>query len=89
MRRAFEISKQVRCMSDADGAVLLDLKGGKYFSLNPLGALVWQLLEQRADRKSIEQEIVDTFDVPAATAAQDLDRFLGDLQQKGLVRDQA
>lgn len=83
------VSKHVRCMSDDDGAVLLELTGGKYFSLNPLGAKIWRLLEQRRDRDQIEQEIVETFDVSSTTVAQDLDRFLGDLQQKGLVRVQA
>jgi coenzyme PQQ synthesis protein D (PqqD) len=89
MRQAIVVSKQVRCISDDDGAVLLDLKGGKYFSLNSLGAKIWRLLEQRWTRAQIEQEIVENFDVSSMTAAQDLERFLRDLQQKGFVSVQA
>jgi hypothetical protein len=42
---AVRIGAHVRSVIDSDGAVILDLKHGRYFSLNSTGVAVWRRLE--------------------------------------------
>ena len=75
----------VRAMSEAEGAVLLDLREGRYFSINPVGTAIWQQLEQGAERQTILDHLAAQFDAPADRLEKDLDGFVGMLDQKGLI----
>ncbi|OOY05782.1 PqqD family protein [Thioclava sp. F28-4] len=68
-----------------DGVAILDLNSNAYFSLDSIGAIVWNLL---GDEKSVE-EIIDTisgaYSVPRDTVAEDVSVLLTDLHENGLV----
>lgn len=65
--------------------VLLDLESGCYFSLNTVGAFVWQQLERGETPAVIAERIAAEYEVSAAQAAADLDALLTDLVGHGLV----
>lgn len=46
------------------------------YSLNPLGAFIWENLDQPATRETLESVILNEFDVTAEVARKDLDNFL-------------
>jgi hypothetical protein len=70
----------------ADEAVLLNLATGRYFSLDPVGARIWELLEAHGRLAEVLSGILEEFDVDEATARNDLLELAGKLRGEGLVR---
>lgn len=72
---------------EVDGeAVLLSLDEGCYYGLDELGTRIWKLLDQDLDNEQVVATIVEEYDVAPDQARRDLDRFLGDLEQSGLIQ---
>jgi hypothetical protein len=70
----------------ADELVVLDLQNSSYLSVNSTGALVWSLLEAGTTRDALVESILAEFDTDHATAQKDVDRFLGELSERGLLK---
>jgi len=71
---------------DLDGEmVLLDLRSGVYFSLDAVGARIWQLLQQPASLDRVRDALVDEYEVSALRCAVDLLAFVAVLRDKELV----
>jgi len=68
-----------------DDAVILDLKAGLYFSLDNVGALVWQLVQQPKSVRELREAILETFDVEPQVCERDLLALLHDLAGRNLV----
>jgi hypothetical protein len=82
---AVRIREHVRSVIDQDGAVLLDLKHGKYFGLSPVGAEIWLKLETGLTLPEIEAHLCRTYDAPAETLRRDLTVFVEHLRQAQLI----
>jgi hypothetical protein len=80
-----KITKNVRAMVSGEGAVIRNLRSGASFSLNPLGAKVWQLLQQGCSAEKIVEQISVDFKAPRETVASDVASFLEQLRKQGLV----
>jgi hypothetical protein len=88
----FAVTEHVRAVGGQEGAVLLDLRSGKYFALNGIGGLVWQgiergeplaaLLSRLEGLEGLEGET----GTPAGRLRADADAFLSQLLRKGLIR---
>lgn len=84
---SLEVQPHVRSMLDPKGAVLLDLKGGRYFSLNSLGARIWSKAEEGATLGEILEHLQQLHQkVPPEKLQQDAIDFLRSMSQKGLIR---
>jgi len=82
----FKIAENV-LFQELDGeAVLLSLDEGCYFGLDELGTRIWKLIEDNLDESQVVEKIVEEYDVEPDQARQDLDKFLGDLEESGLIR---
>jgi len=68
-----------------DDAVILDLKAGLYFSLDNVGALVWQLVQQPKSVRELREAILETFDVEPQVCERDLLALLHELAGRNLV----
>ena len=68
-----------------DDTVILDLKAGLYFSLNNVGAMIWQLIQQPKSVKEIREAILANFDVEREVADRDLLALLRELATRNLV----
>jgi Coenzyme PQQ synthesis protein D (PqqD) len=68
-----------------DDIIILDLKAGLYFSLDNVGATVWQLIQQPRTVQEIRQAVLDTFDVDAEVCERDLGALLEDLAARNLI----
>ena len=75
---------QVSCELEGE-AVILSLRSGVYYGLNPVGATVWKLLEHPRTVAELRDAIVAEFEVDAARARADLVHLLDDLAANGLV----
>jgi len=78
------IKDQVSC--DLQGeAVILNFDSGVYYSLNRVGAYIWNLIQQPRPVKDILGMILDEYDVGADRCELDLIGLLKDLQGAGLI----
>jgi AraC-like DNA-binding protein len=79
----------VRSCYSQDGAVLLDLRHGHYYTLNGVAARVWAVIETSPSGIAAE-DIVDAlethFKAPREELERDAAQCLADLQQAGLAR---
>lgn len=89
MSESVKVPSHVRSMIGADGAVLLDLKAGKYYSLNPVGATIWSKAEEGLSRSEILTHLQATYSVGVDKLQRELDTFVDGLTQKGLLHAEA
>jgi hypothetical protein len=82
LRRNPEIAWQVI----GDEAVVMDLAGARVLGLNPTGALVWSLVEEK-DEEGLVEAVTEQFIVDAETAREDVRTFLDLLRERGLVAE--
>jgi hypothetical protein len=66
-----------------DEIIVLD--GARYLSINAAGAELWPLLTEGTDRDALVARLVEVFEIDAAQAAADVDGFLADLREQGLL----
>ncbi len=85
MTTSIRIRDHVRSVIDADGAVLLDLKQGKYFSLNGTGVEIWRKLESGWTLPEIDAHLTRECAASAATLHDDLVTFVKQLEKAELV----
>ena len=67
-------------------AVLLNLDSGFYYTLNPVGTTVWQLIDGVRTLHDIQEAICDRYDVSKEQAIKDLVSLANDFCKEGLVR---
>lgn len=79
-------SPRVAFQQIGDETVLLDLDTERYFSLDGIGAKVWQWIVEGLGTDQIEARLIDGYDAPAATIRADLAGLLAQLAEAGLVR---
>jgi Coenzyme PQQ synthesis protein D (PqqD) len=66
-------------------AVVLNLKSGVYFGLDPVGTRIWQLFAAHELLSEIAHAIVAEYDVTEDRSAADLLALVTDLERNGLV----
>jgi len=91
MKHRFSLSSRVRI---PDGIlsrnlqgeeVILNLDTGVYWGLDPLGARIWQLLQQQNGPDTIVKTLFDEYDVTEARLRRDIEDLLTRLVENGLV----
>jgi hypothetical protein len=65
-------------------AVVMSLAEGRVLGLNPTGALVWSLLEER-DEDGLVAAVVERFEAEPERARDDVRGFVSSLRERGLV----
>lgn len=66
--------------------VLVDLNTKRYYQLNETGIIVWRCLERGRTTGEMVEEIVGAYDVTPEHAAASVEKLLGILQARKLVR---
>jgi transglutaminase superfamily protein/coenzyme PQQ synthesis protein D (PqqD) len=82
----FEVTEHVRSVGGREGAVLLDLRSGKYLALNDVGGRIWQGIERGEPRAAILARLEAEIEAPAGRVREDADTFLSQLLDRGLIR---
>ena len=78
-------SGQAHCARLGEQVIVADMRSGRYFGLDDVGALVWALIEDRATRGDIVDRVYAEYDVSRDVLERDVDRLLDDLLQRRLV----
>lgn len=68
------------------GAAILDLRNGAYFSLNSVGAFVWDEIAQPRSIAELCAAILNRYDVSEDQCRSDLSKLLSDLNEASLIR---
>ena len=78
---------QVSCDMDEE-AVILNIKDGEYYELNPVAARVWKFIQEPRKMDEIMDMILDEYHVSREELKQDLYELIHDLSAKKLVHIQ-
>jgi len=78
------VSDQVSCTLE-DEAVVLHLGRGVNYGLNPVGATVWNALQQPKTVNELVDLVIGEYAVEAAQCESDLLELLGKLENAGLI----
>jgi coenzyme PQQ synthesis protein D (PqqD) len=71
---------------DLEGeAVLLEMKRGVYFGLDPIGTRIWHLLLEERSLGDVVAMLVAEYEVGETQGAEDILALVGQLQEQGLV----
>ena len=81
IRRAPDVVSRVV----AGEAVIVDLRSGLYYGLDPVGTRAWELVEEAGTYGSIVRAMLEEFDVEGERLEADLDRLFGELSERQLV----
>lgn len=68
-----------------DEAVILSVTSGEYFTLDPVGADLWEQLATPRSFEELVRHLLDTYDVEAERAERDLAKLLRDLLETELL----
>jgi ornithine carbamoyltransferase len=82
--RVVASSEQVSAELEGE-TVILDLAGGVYYGLDPIGTEVWSMLETERSLAELRDRLLERYQVDASTVERDLVELLSDLAARGLV----
>lgn len=75
---------QVSC-DLAGEAAILDLKNGVYYGLDPVGARIWELIQEPMEVSCVVSQLLDEYDVDREECSQDVTTLLCELLQRDLI----
>jgi hypothetical protein len=74
----------LRSIVDHDGAVILDIENDQFFSMNPVGAYIWQRLVNGEGLDQIAKALAEDTGTNISIVLADINEFLADLKSKHL-----
>ncbi len=72
-----------------DETIILQLKNGTYFGLDPVGTRVWQLLNEGLSPAAICVRLGEEFDATPDVLEADVRRFLVELEASEIIAEDA
>jgi hypothetical protein len=72
--------------NQAGEAVILNLENGVYYSVNPDGTCVWNLIQEPRTVADLRDTLLEEFDVEPASLEADLRALLEQLAEHGLIK---
>jgi hypothetical protein len=80
-----EVTKESVHCSVEEEIVILSLKDGVYYGLNPVGAFIWNLIQKPKTIEEIHNAVLLEFDVDEEECMEDLNELMGELLKKSLI----
>ena len=77
-------ANQVSC-DLAGEAAILNLKNSVYYGLDPVGASVWNLIQEPKTFAEIRRVLLGIYEVDSSQLESDLQALLGQLSEQGLI----
>ena len=65
--------------------VILDLRSSTYLTANASGTVLMRQLTEERTMRQLVQALVDAFGIPALRAQADVQAFVGELDERGLL----
>lgn len=80
-----KVARGIRETASQDGAVLLDIEQGLCFSLNGVGAKIWEMVKDRHSLDEITDTLEQEFRLPRTQLLEDVSDFLKRLEEVRLI----
>jgi len=80
-----QLREYVRKTHSQDGAIVLDLRHGRMFTLNLVGSKIFELLEREHTTAQIAAELSREFGIDPDVATHDVREFLDTLEKHRLI----
>jgi hypothetical protein len=74
-----------RELSPTEGGVLLHLESAQYHGVNPVGLLIWELLDGQRTVREVIDAVRDRVQDPPPQLESDVMQFLTDVHERNLV----
>jgi hypothetical protein len=81
----FSVPESIRTRTVEDRLIILNLKGGKYFTLNESGRRIWELVAEAKSFGEIVEAMQAEYDADASTVASDVEQILAELISEGVA----
>ena len=69
----------------ADEEVILNLKNGSYYGLDPIGAEIWKIIQEPTSVDEVVAELTQRYDVEKERCTQDVLDLLRDMNEHELL----
>jgi len=69
----------------AGETVLMDKQTGDYFGINKVGSTIWELLQAPSTADALVSQLLDRYEVDAATCNTEVKQFLALLESKKML----
>ena len=69
----------------AGEAAILNMATGIYYGLDPIGARIWELIEQPTSVSKVRDALLEEYEVEPAVVEGDIKALLSDMASHGLV----
>lgn len=83
---AYQISEHVMVRDVSDGAILLHLKDGVYFGLDPVGFEIWRLLSEGHSCNAVVELLLGEYDVGSEQLLDDVVKLVQELESRCLIQ---
>lgn len=81
-------AQHVRANLTDDNLIVLDLVKGQIFTANTIGSRIWRgLFVDNQPQEQVVEVIATEFGTTVETVSKDVEKFVVQLQQRGLVAD--
>lgn len=78
-------TERVLAQRNADSMILLSPSSGHYYTLDEVGARIWELCDGSREVSSVVEALYAEYDAPLETIKQDVVELLDDLAREQLV----
>lgn len=85
MSEALSAATHVTASIHDDGIVFFQTRSARIFAANRVGARMWQGIEQSLSRDALVAAIASENGISEATAQKDVERFVAQLDEHGLL----
>jgi len=68
-----------------DALMMLHIEQGAYYSLDSIGAEIWELLEQPAALSALVEQLLRRYQVSPEQCRADVTAFLEEMQKNGMI----
>tara|TARA_Y100001935_G_C17159444_1_gene434545 strand:- start:250 stop:540 length:291 start_codon:yes stop_codon:yes gene_type:complete len=85
---SFRLISETAVSKVENQAIMLDLNSGTYFELNEVGLFIVENLNSFISFQKINELVIESFDINARQCNLDVNLFLNDLKERGLIEIQ-
>ena len=85
--KSFNVADDILMSQIENEAILLDLATGTYYNLNQSSIPFWEALQNKQPLEPVVQQILNEYEVEASQVLKDLQIFLQDLLEFGIIND--
>lgn len=68
-----------------DGVVILNLSTERFYELNEVGKIFWELLSENNDYKMAISKLLEEYDVKEERLQDDISKLIDELEKAGLI----